>query len=339
MKINEIENFLSRNQYKWLITGVTGFIGSNLLEKLLSLDQKVFGVDNFSTGTSLNLEDVRNQVGEEKWRNLIFKEVDITNFEDCKKITNNIDFVLHQAALGSVPRSVKHPKGTFDSNILGFANIIEASRKSDVKKFIYASSSSVYGDSEALPKSEINVGNTLSPYAYSKKFNEEYARQYFLNFNFNSIGLRYFNVFGKRQNPSGEYAAVIPKWINSIINNKKIIINGDGSTSRDFCYIENVVQIILLSAFNQVEEGSEIFNVSNGKLTSLNNLLKMIQEIFEENGVKNTLEIEFNEFRKGDILKSQADISKAEKLLKYRPSHNLKEGLTKTIPWFIKNIR
>ncbi|MDC0853734.1 NAD-dependent epimerase/dehydratase family protein, partial [Candidatus Pelagibacter sp.] len=253
IKYKDLEIILKNKQKKWLITGVAGFIGSNLLEKLLFLNQKVVGIDNFSTGYLKNLNNVKNIVGLKKWRNFKFIKGDISNLKDCQKAIKNVEIVLHQAARGSIPKSTKNPIATNNDNITGFLNILNISKDNGIKSFVYASSSSVYGDSKKLPKIENKVGNILSNYALTKKVNEEYARLFFKLYNFKSIGLRYFNVFGKRQNPNGDYAAVIPRWINNVINDQQIIIFGDGKTSRDFCPISNVVQANILAGVNNLE--------------------------------------------------------------------------------------
>ena len=270
---------LDQESHHWLITGVSGFIGSNLLESLLLSNQIVTGIDNFSTGRRSNLEQVKNKVSTRKWNNFTFIEGDICNLDDCKAATDNVDFVLHQAALGSVPRSIKDPINTNSSNINGFLNILVASKEANVKSFTYAASSSTYGDHPDLPKKEDNIGSPLSPYAVTKYVNELYADVFFKNYGFNSIGLRYFNVFGKMQDPEGPYAAVIPKWIEAMINNKNININGDGKTSRDFCYVENVVQANLLAATMRSKNGlNQIYNVALGDRNDLNSLFNIIKD-------------------------------------------------------------
>jgi len=333
MTINKSLNLKDRKA--WLITGVAGFIGSNILEYLLSNNQRVIGLDNFVTGKSENLHLVKNNVGLKAWNNFEFLEGDIVNFNDCLKVTNGADFVLHQAALGSVPRSIKNPINTHDSNATGFLNILHACKENKIKRLVFASSSSVYGDDKTSPKLEDVIGNPLSPYALSKKINEEYARVYSHIFESVSIGLRYFNVFGPRQNPEGEYAAVIPKWIDAVLNNKTIIINGDGSTSRDFTYVENVVFANVLSAISMTNHKYMSLNIACNSSISLNYLLSRIIQLLKVKGYDYEGNIENADFRKGDIKNSQAEISKAIKEINYIPLVNFDEGLENTIEYFL----
>ena len=263
---------LQGDKNKWLITGVAGFIGSNILEFLLKNNQIVVGLDNFATGHSSNLDEVKSEVSSSEWNNFSFINGDICSFETCLEASKDIDYVLHQAALGSVPRSINDPVATNNANVGGFLNILQASKDNNVKSFTYAASSSTYGDHEALPKLEDNIGNPLSPYAVTKYVNELYAEVFSRVYGFKSIGLRYFNVFGKRQDPNGAYAAVIPKWILSMLSNNDIIIYGDGKTTRDFCFIENVIQANILAALAKDSVKNNIFNVAVGDRTSLNQL-------------------------------------------------------------------
>ncbi|WP_341659399.1 NAD-dependent epimerase/dehydratase family protein [Vibrio sp.] len=320
----------------WLITGVAGFIGSNLLESLLKLGQSVIGLDNYSTGHKSNLEDVKRLVSDEQWAKFSFIEGDITDYECCKVATKGVDYVLHQAALGSVPRSIADPLATNVANITGFLNMLNASKDTNVKSFTYAASSSTYGDHPALPKVEENIGNPLSPYAVTKYVNELYASVYARTYDFKSIGLRYFNVFGKRQDPEGAYAAVIPKWTASMINQEDVLINGDGETSRDFCFVDNVVQINILSATASDDVKDEVYNVAVGDRTTLNELHTGIAESLSCYGVSNIAKAKYRDFRKGDVRHSQADISKAEKKLGYKPSHNIKQGIAEAMPWYVE---
>lgn len=326
---------LSKKPKVWLITGVAGFIGSNLLEALLNANQKVIGIDNYSTGFLKNLEHVKDGVGDIIWKNFeLIESGDIRDREKCLSAMEGIDYVLHQAALGSVPRSLKTPLTTHENNVNGHLNILEAARYSGVKRVIYASSSSIYGDIKDSPKEEIRVGKTLSPYALSKKINEQYSWQYWKNFQLESVGLRYFNVFGKRQNPSGEYAAVIPKWISQIMNNGVVEIHGDGDTSRDFCYIENVVQANILAAVSSKVNGqSSVFNIACGKTTTLNELFLEIRKYFPQYQ-KDPI---FTSFRKGDVRNSLASIKNAYNSIGYEPAYDFKEGLELTINWFKEN--
>jgi UDP-N-acetylglucosamine 4-epimerase len=327
---------IKKNPKTWLITGVAGFIGSNLLERLLNLNQKVIGIDNFITGYRSNLENVRASTSSTKWKNFKFIKGDICNFQDCKKSLINVDYVLHQAALGSIPRSIKDPLKTHKHNVDGFLNMLLASKDSGVKNFVYASSSSVYGDHPILPKVEDKTGNLLSPYAVTKSINEIYSSIFFKTYNFKSIGLRYFNVFGKRQDPNGSYAAVIPKWIVSMIENRKIKIFGDGKTTRDFCYIENVIQANILAALTK-KNINQVFNVAVEKKISLNDLFISIKKNLANNNFFYKKKPIYKNFRDGDIRHSLADISKIKKELKYLPTHSLSDGILALVPWYIKN--
>ncbi len=321
----------------WLITGVAGFIGSNLLETLLKLNQKVVGLDNFATGHQHNLDEVQNLVSTEQWANFKFYEGDIRNLEDCQKACANVDYVLHQAALGSVPRSIADPITTNAANITGFLNMLVAARDANVSSFTYAASSSTYGDHPALPKVEENIGNPLSPYAVTKYVNELYADVFARTYGFKAIGLRYFNVFGKRQDPNGAYAAVIPKWTAAMIAGDDVFINGDGETSRDFCFIENTVQANILAATTQNEEAkNQVYNVAVGDRTTLNDLFNAIKAALNENGVIYTKAPIYREFRAGDVRHSQASIEKIKNLLGYEPQFVISRGIESAMPWYIK---
>ena len=315
----------------WLITGVTGFIGSNLLEHLLKLNQKVIGLDNFSTGSQENLDAVREIVGNEKWARFTFIQGDIRDLEVCQTAAKNVDYILHQAALGSVPRSLKDPITTNDVNIGGFLNMLVAARDcKSLKQFVYAASSSTYGDSPLLPKTENVIGKPLSPYAVTKYVNELYADIFAQSYGFRGIGLRYFNVFGPRQDPHGAYAAVIPLWVKSFFIGENVVINGDGETSRDFCFIENVVQANILAATVTAEEATnQVYNVAFGEQTSLNQLSKMIAGYVGTNAS----DVIHQEFRNGDVRHSLADISKARQLLGYEPQYSVQQGLEITVNW------
>lgn len=321
----------------WLITGVAGFIGSNLLETLLKLNQNVVGLDNFATGHQHNLDEVQNLVTPEQWINFKFYEGDIRDFEDCQKVCAGVDYVLHQAALGSVPRSIADPITTNAANITGFLNILTAARDAKVRSFTYAASSSTYGDHPALPKVEDNIGKPLSPYAVTKYVNELYAEVFARTYGFRAIGLRYFNVFGQRQDPNGAYAAVIPKWTASMIKGEDVFINGDGETSRDFCFIENTVQANILAATTQNDEAkNQVYNVAVGDRTTLNDLFNAIQAALNENGVTYTKEPVYRDFRVGDVRHSQADVSKIKNLLGYTPKFVISQGVESAMPWYIK---
>ena len=320
----------------WLITGVAGFIGSNLLETLLKLNQNVVGLDNFATGHQHNLDEVQSLVKPEQWVNFKFYEGDIRNFEDCQIACAGVDYVLHQAALGSVPRSIADPITTNAANITGFLNMLVAARDAKVSSFTYAASSSTYGDHPALPKVEENIGKPLSPYAVTKYVNELYADVFARTYEFKAIGLRYFNVFGKRQDPNGAYAAVIPKWTAAMIAGDNVFINGDGETSRDFCFIENTVQANILAATTQNDEAkNQVYNVAVGDRTTLNNLFNAIKAALNENGVTYTKEPIYREFRVGDVRHSQASVEKINNLLGYKPEFIISQGIDQAMPWYI----
>lgn len=337
-RYEQIKTELLASPKTWLVTGVAGFIGSNLLEHLLKLNQKVVGLDNFATGHQHNLDEVQSLVTAEQWQGFNFIEGDIRNYEDCEKaIANNgsvIDYVLHQAALGSVPRSIADPVTTNDANITGFLNMLQAAKEANVKSFTYAASSSTYGDHPALPKVEENIGNPLSPYAVTKYVNELYAGVYAKTYGFKTIGLRYFNVFGQRQDPNGAYAAVIPKWTAAMIQGEDVYINGDGETSRDFCFIENTVQMNILAATAGEEAKDEVYNVAVGDRTTLNDLYKAIQSALKECDVEAAQEPTYRDFRAGDVRHSQADVSKARTSLGYSPEYRILEGISKAMPWY-----
>ncbi|TKK08568.1 Vi polysaccharide biosynthesis UDP-N-acetylglucosaminuronic acid C-4 epimerase TviC [Pseudomonas fluorescens] len=328
-------NTLPASPKTWLITGVAGFIGSNLLETLLGLNQNVVGLDSFVTGHLRNLNEVRDSVTKEQWGNFRFIEGDIRSLETCKSACEGIEYVLHQAALGSVPRSLNDPITTNATNIDGFLNMLVAARDAGVKSFTYAASSSTYGDHPGLPKVEDTIGKPLSPYAVTKYVNELYAEVFARCYGFNTIGLRYFNVFGKRQDPDGAYAAVIPKWTSSMIKNESVFINGDGETSRDFCFIENTVQANILAATCIDEQArNQVYNVAVNGRTTLNMLYKCIQEELSSNGVSYEKAPVYREARAGDVRHSQADITKIRALLDYDPLFDFKKGINKTMPWY-----
>ena len=320
----------------WLVTGCAGFIGSNLLEKLLSLGQKVVGLDNFATGFQHNLDEVQTQVTSEQWANFRFIEGDIRNLETCQQAAQGVDYVLHQAALGSVPRSINDPITTNEVNIGGFLNMLVACRDAGVKSFVFAASSSTYGDHSDLPKVEHKIGNPLSPYAITKYVDELYAKVFASTYGFKSIGLRYFNVFGKRQTPNGAYAAVIPKWTAAMIHQEEIVVNGDGETSRDFCYVQNAVQANILAAMTMPESGYEVYNVAYHAQTSLNQLFVMIRETLATNQVAYHAEPNYQDFRPGDVRHSFANIDKAQQQLGYQPTHSIQQGLAEAMPWYIQ---
>lgn len=320
----------------WLITGVAGFIGSNLLEKMLKLNQRVIGLDNFVTGNMRNLEEVQTLVSTAQWANFNFIKGDIQNLADCQEACSGIDYVLHQAALGSVPRSVADPICTNAANVTGFLNMLVASRDAKVKRFVYAASSSTYGDSPKLPKIEDQIGRPLSPYAVTKYVNELYAEVFGKTYDLQCVGLRYFNVFGPRQDPDGAYAAVIPKWIYSMIKGEPVFINGDGETSRDFCYIDNVIQANILAATSTNPYAvNQVYNIALGNRTTLNelyaqllsNLLPKYQHLQDAQPI-------YRDFRSADVRHSLADISKAKSLLGYVPTQKIEQGLALAMPWY-----
>jgi UDP-N-acetylglucosamine/UDP-N-acetyl-alpha-D-glucosaminouronate 4-epimerase len=329
---------LKLNPKVWLITGVAGFIGSNLLEMLLRLNQTVVGLDNFSTGHKKNLDEVQSLVLSEQWGRFKFIEGDIRNLESCREAVEGIDFVLHQAALGSVPRSINDPLTTNEVNVSGFLNMLLASKDAVVQSFVYAASSSTYGDHPALPKVEEHIGNPLSPYAVTKYVNELYASVFAKSYGFRSIGLRYFNVFGARQDPNGAYAAVIPKWVAAMIANEPVLINGNGETSRDFCYIENTVQANILAAVADEVAKDQVYNIAVDARTSLNELFEYLKQGLADEGVVYSSDPIYRDFRAGDVLHSQADVSKAVGALGYSPAYNIKSGLRQSIPWYIDSL-
>lgn len=331
---------LKNSTNTWLITGVAGFIGSNLLETLLKLNQRVIGLDNFATGHQRNLDEVQNLVSSEQWSRFSFNQGDIRKLEDCQTACQGVDYVLHQAALGSVPRSINDPITTNSTNIDGFLNMLVAARDAKVQSFTYAASSSTYGDHPALPKVEDNIGKPLSPYAVTKYVNELYADVFAKTYGFNCIGLRYFNVFGKRQDPNGAYAAVIPKWTAAMIQGEDVFINGDGETSRDFCYIDNTVQANLLAATTiSPDTRNQVYNVAVGDRTTLNELFAAIQSALNENGISHSKAPIYREFRAGDVRHSQADVSKAKTLLNYKPEFVIKDGIAEAMPWYVQFLK
>jgi UDP-N-acetylglucosamine 4-epimerase len=337
--IQDVQQQLRGQRYHWLVTGAAGFIGSNLVEALLRLDQRVTGLDNFATGHRHNLDQVRELVGDAAWASFTFIEGDIRNPGDCVRACEDVDFVLHEAALGSVSRSIANPVATNETNVTGFLNMLVAARDAKVKRFVYAASSSTYGDHPALPKVEHQIGNPLSPYAVTKYVNELYADVFGRTYGTESIGLRYFNVFGPRQDPNGAYAAVIPQWIAALIRNQPLRINGDGETSRDFCFIDNVVQANLLAALAGKEAVNQVYNVALNDRTSLNQLYAMMCSLLAERFPHVAAHRpQYGEFRAGDVRHSQADIGKAAALLGYAPTHRIDEGLRQAMDWYIRDL-
>ena len=334
-RFQEIKIQLKSAPKTWLVTGCAGFIGSNLLETLLLLNQKVVGLDNFATGHQHNLDEVKEQVSLLQWQNFTFIEGDIRSIDDCTKAVEGVDYILHQAALGSVPRSIADPILTNSANITGFLNMLVAAKEEKVSSFVYAASSSTYGDHPALPKVEENIGKPLSPYAVTKYVNELYADVFHKTYGLNATGLRYFNVFGKRQDPDGAYAAVIPKWTAAMIENKDVFINGDGETSRDFCFIENAVQANILAATAADSGKNQVYNVALGDRTTLNTLFDSLKIALKSNGVDYNKTPAYRDFRAGDVRHSQADISKANSMIGFEPEYKIQQGIDKAMPWYI----
>jgi UDP-N-acetylglucosamine 4-epimerase len=330
----------SNSIIKFLVTGSAGFIGSNLLESLLKRNHEVVGLDNFATGFQKNLDEVKALVSHEQWGRFRFIEGDICDLATCHDACAGVDYILHQAALGSVPRSIKDPINTNRTNIDGFLNMLVAARDSNVKRFVYATSSSTYGDHPDLPKVEDKIGKPLSPYAVTKFVNELYADVFAKTYGMDCIGLRYFNVFGRRQDPDGAYASVIPKWTSALIRGEPVFINGDGETSRDFCYIDNVVQANLLAATaTYLNAGNQVYNVAVGDRTSLNELFWEIRALLLPHyPYLSDVQPIYRDFRPGDVRHSLADISKAKQLLGYAPAHRLRESLSQVVEWHISHF-
>lgn len=335
MKYDSVLAQLKQQPKTWLVTGVAGFIGSNLLQTLLENNQLVIGLDNFSTGYQRNLDQVQQKVNPQQWKNFKFIEADICDLEQCHLACQGVDYVLHQAALGSVPRSINDPITTNASNVTGFLNMLVAARDAKVSSFTYAASSSTYGDHPGLPKVEDKIGKPLSPYAVTKYVNEIYADVFATSYGFNSIGLRYFNVFGARQDPKGAYAAVIPKWADAMINNENVYINGDGETSRDFCFVDNAVQANILAAVADENAVNQVYNVAVGDRTTLNDLFNALKNALTEHDINYSKDAVYQDFREGDVRHSQADINKAKTLLGYQPEYKINQGIKEAIKWYL----
>ena len=338
-KFEDVRTHLRSHQYHWLVTGAAGFIGSNLVEALLALGQRVTGLDNFATGYRHNLEQVHAAVGA-GWSNFRFIEGDIRDAAICREACGGIDFVLHEAALGSVTRSIEDPLSTHATNVTGFLNMLVGARDAGVRRFVYAASSSTYGDHPGLPKVEDQIGKPLSPYAVTKSANELYADVFARSYGTASIGLRYFNVFGPRQDPNGAYAAVIPQWVAAMIANRAVTINGDGETSRDFCFIDNVVQANLLAALADAPDAvNRVYNVAAGERTSLNGLYGKMRALLQDrfDHLRDSAP-QYKDFRAGDVRHSQADITRAQELLGYAPTHRIDAGLAQAMQWYVQHL-
>lgn len=335
----ERQDLLRQQPATWLVTGVAGFIGSNLLETLLGLGQRVVGLDNFSTGHQHNLDEVEARVGATAWQRFCFIRGDIRDLAACRHACTGVEYVLHQAALGSVPRSIEDPINTNENNISGFLNMLVAARDAKVRRMVYAASSSTYGDHPDLPKVEDRIGNPLSPYAVTKLVNELYANVFVRSYGFAAIGLRYFNIFGQRQDPDGAYAAVIPKWFAGLLKGESIFINGDGETSRDFCFIDNCVQANIMAATADDAAAGQVYNVAFGERTTLNQLYRLIQKrVATKVPAAAQAEPVYRDFRAGDVRHSLADIGKAAQLLGYAPEYSVRSGLDKAAEWYIKRF-
>jgi UDP-N-acetylglucosamine/UDP-N-acetylgalactosamine 4-epimerase len=340
MQYEQLRKDLAKSPRRWLVTGAAGFIGSNLLQTLLELDQHVVGLDNFATGHRQNLQEVERCLAPAQWRRFRFIEGDIRDPAACRQACDGVEFVLHQAALGSVPRSIEDPITTNSVNVGGFLEMLAAARSAGAKRFVYAASSSTYGDHPGLPKVESVIGKPLSPYAVTKFANELYADVFSSTYGFPSIGLRYFNIFGARQDPNGAYAAVIPKWIAALIHNEPVYINGDGKTSRDFCYVANAVQANLLAATSLDPAAvNQVYNIAVGQRTSLNELLEHLRAML----VPRFTHLEgfspsYRDFRAGDVRHSLADIGKARRMLGYEPTHTVSEGLSEAMEWYLRHL-
>lgn len=334
-RYSQVREELRRHPRRWLVSGCAGFIGSHLVETLLSLDQHVVGLDNFSTGHLRNLDDVRRAVGQLQWGRFTLIEADIRDLRACRDAMAGVDHVLHQAALGSVPRSLDDPLTSNDVNVAGFLNMLIAARDAGLRSFVYAASSSTYGDHPGLPKVEHRIGRPLSPYAVTKYVNELYAEVFGRCFTFPSIGLRYFNVFGRRQDPDGPYAAVIPRWTASMLRNETVYINGDGQTSRDFCYVDNAVQANLLAALAPADCRNEVYNVAVSDTTTLEQLFGYLQAALREVDIDYALQAVHREFRGGDVRHSHADIGKARTRLGYFPQVRVRDGISLAMPWYV----
>ncbi len=334
---------LKHSPRRWLINGAAGFIGSNLTEFLLREGQRVVGFDNFATGHRHNLDEVRNLVGPAAWERFEFVEGDLARLEDCQRAVREVDLILHQGALGSVPRSIEEPLASHTANVTGTVNLLAAAKDAGIQRFVYASSSSVYGDDPGLPKVEATLGNCLSPYAVTKRVDELYADVFCRCYGMQAVGLRYFNVFGPRQDPKGAYAAVIPAWIAALLEGQPVFINGDGETSRDFCHVLNVVQANVLAACRPLPESTHrAYNVAVGDRTSLNQLFQLIQSnlaVLEVPEHVKAAQPTYREFRAGDVRHSLAEISAVKAELGFAPTHDVQRGMNETIAWYLADYQ
>ncbi len=334
----DLADQLTKRSHRWLVTGAAGFIGSNLVEQLLETGQEVVALDNFSTGHRRNIDEALGPETDARSRFTLI-EGDIRDRATCDLAVKDVDFVLHQAALGSVPRSIADPLTSHDVNVTGMLNMLDAARKNGVRRFIYAASSSTYGDSAQLPKQEDKIGAPLSPYAATKLADEIYAGVYSKCYDFKATGLRYFNVFGPRQDPDGAYAAVIPKWTAAMIQQDEVTINGDGETSRDFCYVANAVQANIRAVFAPEDAQGEVYNVAVGERTTLVELFNLIRKSLTDYQIHYSREPRFTDFRAGDVRHSLADISKARRELGFAPTHKIAQGIPAALPWYLDFFR
>jgi len=338
--LDRITDGLRERPRRWMVTGVAGFIGSNLAQSLLEADQQVVGLDNFATGRQANLDEVRSAVGPGRWARFRFIRGDVASADVCREAANSVDVVLHQAAIGSVPRSIEEPLESHAANVTGHLALLEAARQAGVRRFVYASSSSVYGDNPTMPKVEEDLGRPLSPYAVTKLANELYATVYGHLHGMETVGLRYFNVFGARQDPEGAYAAVIPKWIASMLAGAEVRINGAGDISRDFCHVKNVVQANLLAATIETPEAlNQAYNIAVGRRTTLDELFALLRDrLASRHPGLAGLKPVYGAFRSGDVMHSLADVGKARRLLGYEPTHSIEQGLDESLDWYEKNL-
>ncbi len=334
------QEHLNRNAQTWLVTGAAGFIGSNIVEHLLRLNQHVIGFDNFATGHQRNLDEVHGLVSPEQWTRFTMVRADIRNLEECRRACRDVQFVLHHAAVGSVPHSIEDPLYAHAVNVTGTLNLLVAAREAKVRRFVYASSSAVYGDDATLPKIESTLGNCLSPYAVSKLADELYAQVFGRCYGLETVGLRYFNIFGPRQDPNGAYAAVIPKWISAMIHGEEVVINGDGETTRDFCYVADVVQANILAATSDSPDAiGGTFNVARHSKTTLNELFEILRgRLARFYPHLEKLRPTYRDFRLGDVRHSDASIDAAQRILGYTSQYTVVQGLDTALDWYRKNL-